>query len=137
MSEAAEASCRSSARGIQQLVMTTMCVCRTDASGGTHKHSLCLGHSFDRKPTAEDLIAVDVVARVIHAEHSKPGRPQPRSGVIPEHWPGIAVGVDNPEPLRERTSREQLPEDILDLGEQARSGDVVWDTFYVFESEDE
>jgi hypothetical protein len=49
----------------------------------------------------------------------------------------IAVGVDDPEPLRERKSRAQLSEEILDLDERARKGDVVWDTFYVFEAEDE
>ncbi len=31
----------------------------------------------------------------------------------------------------------QLSDEILDLGERARKGDVVWDTFYVFETEDE
>jgi hypothetical protein len=49
----------------------------------------------------------------------------------------IAVGVDNPEPLRERRSKVQVSDEILDLGERARKGDVVWDTFYVFETDDE
>jgi hypothetical protein len=49
----------------------------------------------------------------------------------------LAIGVDDPEPLRDRRSRVQLSDEILDLGERARKGDVVWDTFYVFEAEDE
>jgi hypothetical protein len=46
-----------------------------------------------------------------------------------------AVGVDDPEPLRERQSRMHLSDAILQLGEQTRDGEVVWDTFYVFETE--
>jgi hypothetical protein len=49
----------------------------------------------------------------------------------------VAVGVDDPEPLRERRSRMQLSDEILDLGERARRGDVVWDTFYVFKTDGE
>ncbi len=49
----------------------------------------------------------------------------------------IAVGLDDPEPLRERQSREHLSDEIIELGERAQKGDVVWDTFYVFESDDE
>lgn len=49
----------------------------------------------------------------------------------------IAVGVDDPEPLRERKSRVRLSDEILSLEERARTGDVVWDTFYVFDAEDE
>jgi hypothetical protein len=49
----------------------------------------------------------------------------------------IAVGVDDPEPLRERRSRVQLSDETIDLDEQARKRDVVWGTFYVFEGEDE
>lgn len=49
----------------------------------------------------------------------------------------IPVGVDDPEPLRARQSRVDLADEILQLGEQAQSGEVVWDTFYVFETDDE
>ena len=48
----------------------------------------------------------------------------------------IAVGVDDPEPLRERRSRVQVSDEILDLDERALTGDVVWTTFHVFEAED-
>jgi hypothetical protein len=49
----------------------------------------------------------------------------------------IAVGVDNPEPLRERKLKVELDEEIHALGQRARTGAVVWDTFYVFEADDE
>jgi hypothetical protein len=49
----------------------------------------------------------------------------------------IAVGVENPEPLRERSSREALTAEFLGLGERASKGDVVWDTFYTFEAQDD
>lgn len=49
----------------------------------------------------------------------------------------IAVGVENPEPLRARHSRGELSDEMLGLAERAREGHVVWDTFYVFEAEDE
>jgi hypothetical protein len=49
----------------------------------------------------------------------------------------ICVGVENPEPLRERRSREQLSEEFLGLSERASKGEVVWDTFYAFEAEDD
>ena len=48
-----------------------------------------------------------------------------------------AVGVDNPEPLRERRSRVHLSDAIVQLGEQAATGAVVWDTFHIFEADDE
>lgn len=48
----------------------------------------------------------------------------------------IAVGVDDPEPLRERQLRVQLSDEIVSLGDQARSGAVVWDTFHSFEAEE-
>jgi hypothetical protein len=47
----------------------------------------------------------------------------------------LAVRVDDLEPLRERRGRFQLNDEILDLGEQAKRGDVVWDTFYAFDNE--
>jgi hypothetical protein len=47
----------------------------------------------------------------------------------------LAVRVDNPEPLRERRGRFQLNDEIFDLGEQARRGGVVWDSFYAFDNE--
>jgi hypothetical protein len=49
----------------------------------------------------------------------------------------VAVGVDDPEPLRERRSRVQLGDEILRLGEQSRTGQVVWDTFHVFETDED
>lgn len=49
----------------------------------------------------------------------------------------LAVGVDNPEPLRERKSRVRLSAEIPGLEERARTGDVVWDTFHVFDAEAE
>jgi hypothetical protein len=49
----------------------------------------------------------------------------------------VAVGVDDPEPLRVRQSRATLGDDILALGEQAARGEVVWTTFHVFLSEEE
>jgi hypothetical protein len=48
-----------------------------------------------------------------------------------------AVEVANPEPLRERQSRAALSEEMIRLAEHARAGEVVWDTFYVFETDDE
>src|SRR5947209_9666801 len=48
----------------------------------------------------------------------------------------VAVGLDDPEPLRERQSRMKLSDDILALGERAARDGVVWDTFYVFTSEE-
>jgi hypothetical protein len=48
-----------------------------------------------------------------------------------------AVAVDDPEPLSERQSRGDLPTDILELGEQAAAGDVVWGTFHIFETDEE
>jgi hypothetical protein len=49
----------------------------------------------------------------------------------------IAVGVDDPEPLRERESRVYVTDEITQLAEEARTGDVVWDTFYVFETDED
>jgi hypothetical protein len=49
----------------------------------------------------------------------------------------IAVGLDDPEPLRDRQLREQLTDEIIELGERAKNGDVVWDTFYVFDSDED
>jgi hypothetical protein len=49
----------------------------------------------------------------------------------------IAVGVDDPEPLRERQLKVEVDEEFVRLGEQARRGYVVWSTFHIFESEDE
>lgn len=49
----------------------------------------------------------------------------------------IAVGVDDPEPLRERTLNTELTKEWLDLADQARGGAVVWDTFHVFMTEDD
>jgi hypothetical protein len=47
----------------------------------------------------------------------------------------VAVGVDNPEPLRERRLSFHLNDEIVELGEQARAGEVVWDIFYAFDSD--
>jgi hypothetical protein len=47
----------------------------------------------------------------------------------------VAVGVDNPEPLSERRLRVQVNDEIIHLGEQAGAGDVLWDTFYAFDSD--
>jgi hypothetical protein len=49
----------------------------------------------------------------------------------------IAVGVDDPEPLRQRQSWADLADEIVRLGEEARGGEVVWDTFYVFETDED
>jgi len=49
----------------------------------------------------------------------------------------IAVGVDDPEPLRERQAKFQLRDEIVQLGEQAQTGEVVWDRFHSFESEED
>jgi hypothetical protein len=49
----------------------------------------------------------------------------------------VAVGVDDPEPLRERQSRVHLTDEIVQFGEQARTGDVVRSTFHVFEAVDD
>lgn len=49
----------------------------------------------------------------------------------------IAVGVDDPEPLRERLSRVDVSEEIEQIVVDARAGEVVWDTFYVFETDED
>jgi 4'-phosphopantetheinyl transferase EntD len=49
----------------------------------------------------------------------------------------IPIGVDDPEPLRERQSGADVADEILQLAERAQTGEVVWDTFYVFETDDE
>src|SRR5437870_5244948 len=49
----------------------------------------------------------------------------------------VAVGVDDPEPLRVRQSRTKLSDDWLALADRAAQGEVVWDTFHVFESDEE
>ena len=49
----------------------------------------------------------------------------------------IAVGVDDPEPLRERQARLLLSDEIVRLGEQAQTGEVVWDRFHTFEFEED
>jgi hypothetical protein len=49
----------------------------------------------------------------------------------------VAIGVDDPEPLRERQSRIHVSDEMLQLGEQASRGEVMWGTFHVFEEEDE
>jgi hypothetical protein len=49
----------------------------------------------------------------------------------------VAVDVDDPEPVRERKAREMLSEDFLALAERAGEGEVVWDTFYVFEKDED
>jgi hypothetical protein len=46
-----------------------------------------------------------------------------------------ALEVADPEPLRERRARAQLNDEIVQLGEQARAGEVVWDKFYAFDSD--
>jgi hypothetical protein len=76
-------------------------------AAGAYANVLCLASSVD------DYMAVTAPVLL-------------REGVV-------AVGVDEPEPLRERRSREQLSDEILALSERAASGEIVWDTFYVFE----
>ena len=49
----------------------------------------------------------------------------------------VAVGVDDPEPLRVRQLRVELNDEFLALGEQAARGEVVWSTFHVFESDED
>jgi hypothetical protein len=49
----------------------------------------------------------------------------------------VAVGVDDPEPLRVRQLRGELNEEFLPLGDQAARGEVVWSTFHVFESDED
>ena len=49
----------------------------------------------------------------------------------------VAVGVDDPEPLRVRQLRVELSEEFLALADQAGRGEVVWDTFHVFESQED
>jgi hypothetical protein len=49
----------------------------------------------------------------------------------------VAVGVDDPEPLRERQSRKTLSDEFLALAERAAQGEIVWDTFHVFENDEE
>src|SRR6185312_5446362 len=43
--------------------------------------------------------------------------------------------VGEPEPLRERMSRVDISDEIVELGGRAMAGEVVWSTFHVFESE--
>jgi hypothetical protein len=46
------------------------------------------------------------------------------------------VEIEDAEPLPERQTRFQVPENILAIADEAAER-VVWDTFYVFESEDD
>jgi hypothetical protein len=46
------------------------------------------------------------------------------------------VEIEDAEPLRERQTRLQVPDAILAIAD-GTSESVVWDTFYVFESEDD
>lgn len=49
----------------------------------------------------------------------------------------VAVGVDDPEPVRERKARMLLSDEFLALAERAAQGEVVWGTFHVFENDDD
>ena len=45
--------------------------------------------------------------------------------------------IQNAEPLRERMSRVHVKDEIVELGGKALHGGVVWDTFYIFESDED
>jgi hypothetical protein len=47
------------------------------------------------------------------------------------------VGIEGAEPLRERMARVEVSDELVRVAEEALGGDVVWDTFYVFENDDD
>lgn len=46
------------------------------------------------------------------------------------------VEIKDAEPLRVRMSRVRISDELVELGGRALHGDVVWDTLYVFESDE-